>query len=129
MTRPRRTSMGSLPPRLATPPAAAPARPATGNPREPAVALLGNPSEGWAVVGPYGTRDDAAEAHPGPDTWIMPLRAPAVTGICANCGEPAHVYWCPKPAGIPAAKWRRMSHGARDNAEEAARLGGLRRKP
>jgi hypothetical protein len=40
----------------------------------PAVALLGNPSDGWVVVGPYPTWDDAAEAHPGPDTWIMPLR-------------------------------------------------------
>ena len=41
------------------------------------VAMVGNLSEGFEVFGPYQSFDDAAEAHPGSDVWIMPMQRKA----------------------------------------------------
>jgi len=39
----------------------------------PHVALVGNFTEGFKVYGPYGSFDEAAAVHPGPDVWISTL--------------------------------------------------------
>lgn len=44
------------------------------NKPEQFVALVGNLSEGFVVIGPFESFDDAAEAVTGRDSWIMTLR-------------------------------------------------------
>ena len=48
-----------------------------------AVLLVGNPSQGWTVVGPFDTWDDAAEAsyHYHQTTWVMELSAHKNKGV------------------------------------------------
>lgn len=43
------------------------------------VALVGNPTEGYKVIGPFDSFDDAAKACPGADVWIMSLHKPKST--------------------------------------------------
>lgn len=40
---------------------------------QPHVALVGNFTEGFRIIGPYTSFDEAAAAHPGPDVWISTL--------------------------------------------------------
>ena len=40
---------------------------------QPHVALVGNFTQGFKVYGPYGSFDEAAAVHPGPDVWISTL--------------------------------------------------------
>jgi hypothetical protein len=60
------------------------------------VALCGNLSEGFIVRGPYGSFDDAADAHTDQECWIMEMKPPAsskfadqepVKDTCWSCGN------------------------------------------
>ena len=47
----------------------------------PCVALVGNLSEGYTAYGPYADFEEAADAHPGPDVWIVSVYAPPERGM------------------------------------------------
>lgn len=41
-----------------------------------------------------------------------------VSGTCPDCGEPAHVFFCSKPAHIPKKVWAKMEDHERVEAEK-----------
>ncbi len=42
-------------------------------------------------------------------------------GECDKCGDPAHVYFCSKPASISKEAWQRMSDDERLDAQRSSR--------
>lgn len=42
------------------------------------------------------------------------------TKLCSECGEPAHIHYCPKPPDIPKETWQTMTDDERLSAEEGA---------
>jgi hypothetical protein len=41
------------------------------------VVLVGNLSDGFKALGPFNSFEEACEACPGPDVWVMRLTKPA----------------------------------------------------
>lgn len=61
-------------------------------PGEPAVIVAGNPSDGFQIIGPFTTWDDAtewAEANLNTETWIMELSAPESVIAGEAPGDPS----------------------------------------
>jgi len=43
------------------------------------------------------------------------------SSLCQTCGEAAHIDFCPKPHGITAKQWQRMSDAKRQAREKVER--------